>query len=88
MISTEEKAQIIKEYGRGENDSGSTEVQIAIMTTRIRNLTDHLKVHKKDYHSQRGLLLLVGQRNKMLRYLANKDENRYIELIKSLGLRK
>ena len=88
MITAEERAQVIKDYGRSEKDSGSTEVQIALLTTRIKNLTGHLQTHKKDHHSRRGLLLLVGQRNKFLKYLARKDQAKYLDLIKRLGLRK
>jgi len=88
MISTEEKVQILKEFGRGENDSGSAEVQVALLTTRIKNLTGHLQQNKKDHHSRRGLLLMVGKRNRMLRYLAKSDQNRYLDLIQKLGLRK
>ena len=87
-LTKEEKAKIVKEYGRGKNDTGSPEVQIAILTEEINNLTNHLKVHKHDYHSNRGLLKKVGMRRNMLEYLAKKDATRYRELIKKLGLRK
>lgn len=87
-LTKEEKAKIVKEYGRGKNDTGSPEVQIAILTEEINNLTNHLKVHKHDYHSNRGLLKKVGMRRNMLEYLAKKDVTRYRELIKKLGLRK
>ena len=87
-LTKEEKASIIKEYRRDENDTGSCEVQIAILTKEINDLTEHLKVHKHDYHSNRGLLKKVGQRRNMLQYLARKDVTRYRELIKKLGLRK
>ncbi len=87
-LTKEEKAKIVKEYARDKNDTGSPEVQIAILTSEINNLTEHLKVHKHDYHSNRGLLKKVGQRRNMLEYLAKKDVTRYRELIKKLGLRK
>ncbi len=83
-----EKQEIIKEYRRDEKDTGSPEVQIAILTKEIEQLTEHLKVHIHDYHSRRGLLIKVGQRRNMLQYLAKKDIQRYRELIKKLGLRK
>ena len=88
MISKEQKAQIIAEYGRGEGDTGSPEVQIAVLTYRINDLNEHLKVHKKDYHSRRGLLKMVGQRRNLLAYLKEKDLERYRTLITRLGLRK
>ena len=87
-ITKERTAELIKEYGKGEGDSGSVEVQVAIMTERIRNLTEHLKVHKKDHHSRRGLLKMVGQRRNMLAYLKENDLERYRTLIARLGLRK
>ncbi len=87
-ITREEKQQVIREFARFEGDTGSPEVQIAILTRRINNLTDHFKVHKHDYHSRRGLLMLVGKRRRLLRYLKNKDITRYRELIERLGLRK
>ncbi len=87
-ITQLEKAKLVKEYGRGENDTGSTEVQVAILTTRINNLTEHLKTHKKDFHSRRGLLVMVGQRRRLLDYLNSNSNERYIGLIKSLGLRR
>ena len=87
-ITQEEKAELVKKYGRGENDTGSTEVQVAILTTRINNLTEHLKTHKKDFHSRRGLLVMVGQRRRLLDYLNSNSNERYIGLIKSLGLRR
>ena len=83
-----EKASIIKEFARDEKDTGSPEVQIAILTKEINDLTEHLKVHIHDYHSNRGLLMKVGQRRSMLQYLAKKDVTRYREVIKKLGLRK
>ena len=88
MISKEQKAQIIAEYGRGEGDTGSPEVQIAILTARINDLTDHLKANPKDHHSRRGLLKMVGQRRGLLAYLKKKDIERYRALIERLGLRK
>ena len=87
-ISQERKNEIIKEYARHEGDTGSPEVQVAILTSRIQYLTDHLKEHKKDHHSRRGLLKLVGQRRNMLDYLRRKDIERYRSLIERLGLRK
>lgn len=88
MITAEEKKQVIGEFARENRDTGSPEVQVAILTTRIRNLTDHLKQHKKDHHSRRGLMTLVSKRNSLLKYLALKDEKRYLDLIGRLGLRK
>jgi small subunit ribosomal protein S15 len=88
MISKEMKAEIIEKYKRDEKDTGSPEVQIALLTTRINELTEHLKVHKKDNHSRRGLLKMVGKRRNLLNYLAKKDINRYREIVKELGLRK
>ncbi len=88
MISKEMKAEIIEKYKRDEKDTGSPEVQIALLTTRINELTEHLKVHKKDNHSRRGLLKMVGKRRNLLNYLAKKDINRYREIVKKLGLRK
>ncbi len=87
-LTKELKAQIIKEYARNESDTGSPEVQIAILSKEIEQLTEHLKVHIHDFHSRRGLLVKVGQRRNMLQYLAKKDIQRYRELIKKLGLRK
>ena len=87
-ITQQEKAELVKKYGRGENDTGSTEVQVAILTTRINNLTEHLKTHKKDFHSRRGLLVMVGQRRRLLDYLNSNSNERYAELIKTLGLRR
>ena len=87
-LSKEVKQNIIKEYAKNENDTGSAEVQIAILTKEIEELTEHLKVHIHDYHSRRGLLKKVGQRRNMLQYLAKKDIQSYRELIKKLGLRK
>ncbi len=88
MISSEKKKEIIQKYGRTENDTGSPEVQVALLTERIKELTEHLKNNKKDHHSRRGLLKMVGQRRGLLEYLKKKDVERYRELIASLGLRK
>jgi len=87
-ITNKKKSELIKEYGQKEGDTGSPEVQVAILTTRILNLTEHLKTHKKDFHSRRGLLIMVGQRRRLLDYLRSRDENRYTDLIRSLGLRR
>ena len=88
MISKGSKAEIIAKYKRDEKDTGSPEVQIALLTERINELTEHLKVHKKDNHSRRGLLKMVGKRRNLLNYLAKKDINRYREIVAKLGLRK
>ena len=88
MIQKEKKTQVILENATHEGDTGSAEVQVAILTARINELTDHLRVHKHDNHSRRGLLMMVGKRRKMLDYLANKDINRYRALIAKLGIRK
>ncbi|MBU5488689.1 30S ribosomal protein S15 [Clostridium sp. MSJ-8] len=82
------KLEIIKEYGRGEGDTGSPEVQIALLSERIKDLTEHLKVHKKDHHSRRGLLMMVGQRRGLLDYLQKVDIERYRAIVKKLGLRR
>ncbi|MEE8444738.1 MAG: 30S ribosomal protein S15 [Alphaproteobacteria bacterium] len=87
-ITLERKAELIKEYGRSDGDTGSPEVQVSILTERIRNLTEHLKIHAKDFHSRRGLLIMVGQRRSLLDYLKRKNEPRYESLIKSLELRR
>jgi small subunit ribosomal protein S15 len=87
-ITTERKDALIKEHGRGNGDTGSPEVQVAILTERITNLTEHFKGHAKDNHSRRGLLMLVNQRRSLLDYLRGKDEQRYTDLIAKLGLRK
>ncbi len=87
-LSPEVKQEIIRQFGRHEGDTGSPEVQVALLTERIRQLTEHLKVHKKDFHSRRGLLLMVGQRRRLLRYLREKDFGRYRWLIEKLGLRR
>ena len=88
MISKESKAEIIAKYKRDEKDTGSPEVHLALLTERINELTEHLKVHKKDNHSRRGLLKMVGKRRNLLNYLAKKDINRYREIVAKLGLRK
>jgi len=88
MISKEKKAEIIKTYGRTPDDTGSPEVQIALLTARISELTEHLKINKKDHHSRRGLLKMVGQRRNLLEYLKKKDLQAYRNLIERLGLRK
>lgn len=87
-MTPEQKKAIIDEHAQKEGDTGSPEVQVALLTARIQYLTDHFKDHKKDFHSRTGLLKLVGQRRKLLKYLQNKDIQRYRELIKKLGLRK
>jgi small subunit ribosomal protein S15 len=87
-ITAERKTEVIKEYAKGENDTGSPEVQIAILSERIKNLTEHLQGHEKDFHSRRGLLVMVGQRRRLLDYLKKKDNARYTEVIGRLGLRR
>jgi small subunit ribosomal protein S15 len=87
-LSTEEKKVLIQKYGENEFDTGRTEVQIAMLSDRIKYLTDHFKKHEKDNHSRRGLLQLVGKRRRLLDYLAKKDIKRYRELIKELGIRR
>lgn len=87
-ITAERKQDLIKEYGVKEGDTGSPEVQVAILTERIRNLTDHMNDHKKDFHSRRGLLIMVGQRRRLLDYVKGKNENRYKTLVERLGLRR
>ena len=88
MLTKEKKQEIINEYALHEGDTGSTEVQIAILTHRINSINEHLKAHKKDHHSRRGLLKLVGQRRSLLKYLRNKDIERYRSLIEKLGIRR
>lgn len=88
MLSTEEKQAIIKDHQKSANDSGSTEVQVAILTKRIADLTEHLKAHKQDDHTRRGLLQMVGQRKRLLKYLQAKDYESYQALIAKLGLRR
>lgn len=87
-MTKERKQEIINEFKRSENDTGSPEVQVALLTQRINELTEHLKVHQKDNHSRRGLLKMVGERRSMLKYLADVDIERYRALIEKLGLRK
>jgi small subunit ribosomal protein S15 len=87
-LSKEVKEQIVKKYAKSENDTGSAEVQIAILTEEIKVLTEHLKEHKHDFHSRRGLLKKGGQRRSLLNYLLNKDVLRYRDIVQSLGLRK
>ena len=87
-LSKSEKETIIEEYGRGPGDTGSPEVQVALLTTRISQLTEHLKEHKHDEHSRRGLIRMVGQRRRHLTYLSSEDPDRYKEIIKRLGLRR
>ena len=87
-LTKDEKKAIIKDFAKSENDTGSSEVQIAILTKEINELTEHLKIHSHDYHSRRGLLKKVGQRKNMLQYLAKKDIQSYRVVIKKLGLRK
>ena len=87
-ITVEEKARVIKEFATKEGDTGSPEVQVAILTSRISTLTEHFKTHKKDNHSRRGLLMMVAQRRKLLDFLKKKDEGRYLDLIKRLGIRR
>ena len=88
MLTKVEKTTIMKEFARFEGDTGSPEVQVAVLTKNINKLTEHMKVHKHDYHSQRGLMQMVGHRRNLLSYLKGKDLNRYKELITRLGLRK
>ena len=88
MLSKEERQSIIKEYAIHEGDTGSPEVQVAVLTATINRLNEHLKEHKKDYHSYRGLMKMVGRRRNLLTYLRNSDINRYRTLIERLGLRK
>ena len=87
MLTKEAKAAIVKEYGQNENDTGSCEVQIALLTARIKYLTEHVKVHTHDFHNSRGLLRLVAQRHALLAYLKKNDYARYADLIKKLGIR-
>ncbi len=88
MISKERKAEIIAEYGKNPQDTGSTEVQVALLTERIKELTEHLKVNHKDHHSRRGLLMMVGKRRGLLDYLKSRDIEAYRQLIDKLGIRK
>ena len=87
-LTVEAKREIVQRYGKSESDTGSPEVQIALLTSRINHLTEHLRTHKGDHHSRRGLLMLVGQRRRLLNYLQRKDLDRYRGLIQELGLRR
>ncbi len=87
-LTKDDKKELITKFGESENDTGKTEVQIALLTARINYLTDHLRVHKKDHHSRRGLLKLVGQRRRLLNYLIKTDVTRYRKVIKELGIRR
>ena len=87
-LTVEDKQEIVKKFGKSDGDTGSPEVQIALLTARINHLTDHLREHKHDHHSRRGLLMLVGQRRRLLNYLQRKQLDRYRELIAELGLRR
>ncbi len=86
-ISRERTAELIKEFGKNDQDSGSAEVQVAILSERIRSLTEHLKVHKKDNHTRRGLMMLIGKRRGLLKYIKERDIDNYRALIKKLGIR-
>jgi small subunit ribosomal protein S15 len=87
-LTKEKKSELIGKFGRGDGDTGSAEVQVALLTERINELTEHLRTHSKDHHSRRGLLMLVGKRRRMLRYLERTDLERYRALVKELGLRR
>jgi small subunit ribosomal protein S15 len=87
-ITAERKQELIGEFQSGNGDTGSPEVQVAILTERIANLTEHMKTHKRDFHSRRGLLMMVGQRRRLLDYLKKKNDGRYDELVKRLGIRR
>lgn len=87
-LTKEDKFALIKQFGEGENDTGKAEVQIALLTERIKRLTQHMIENKKDHHSRRGLLILVGRRRRLLNYLTKKDINRYRTIVKDLGLRR
>ncbi|WP_044035644.1 30S ribosomal protein S15 [Candidatus Arthromitus sp. SFB-rat-Yit] len=87
-MNKEKKQEVIKQYSRHEKDTGSAEVQIALLTKRISELTEHLKVHKKDHHSRRGLLIMVGKRRGLLNYIMKQDIDKYRSLIKDLGIRR
>jgi small subunit ribosomal protein S15 len=88
MVTKERRLQLVKEFGQGAKDTGSVEVQSALLTEEINNLTVHLKIHKKDHNSRRGLLRMVGKRSALLKYLSETDEQRYRDLIGKLGIRK
>jgi small subunit ribosomal protein S15 len=87
-LTVEEKREVVQQFGKSDSDTGSPEVQIALLTRRINHLTEHLREHKHDHHSRRGLLMLVGQRRRLLNYLNRKDLDRYRSLIQELGLRR
>ena len=87
-LNSEKKRELFKTYGKNEKDTGSSEAQIALFTTRIKELTEHLRIHKKDHHSRRGLLKIVGKRRRFLDYLNKRDISRYREIIKKLGIRR
>ena len=87
-LTTDQKREVVQQFGKSEADTGSPEVQIALLTRRINHLTEHLREHKHDHHSRRGLLMLVGQRRRLLQYLGRKDLDRYRSLIQELGLRR
>ena len=87
-ITAERKTEVVREYARHEADTGSPEVQVAILSERIKNLTEHLQTHKKDFHSRRGLLIMVGQRRRLLDYVKSREQSRYETLIQRLGLRR
>ncbi len=87
-LSVDKKKEIISQFKRHDSDTGSPDVQVAILTKRINDLTEHFKIHKKDHHSRRGLLMLVGQRRRLLNYIKDRDVKRYRELVQSLNLRK
>lgn len=86
-ISKERTEELIKEYGKSENDTGSAEVQVAILSERIKNLTEHLKTHVKDHHTRRGLMMLIGKRRSLLKYIKDRDVEEYRSLIKKIGIR-
>ena len=87
-IEKNKTIELVKDFGKSDTDSGSADVQVAILTERIKNLTEHLKIHKKDFGSRRGLLSMVGQRRNLLKYIKNKNQDHYLNLIKKLGLRR
>ncbi|MBS6401808.1 MAG: 30S ribosomal protein S15 [Atopobiaceae bacterium] len=87
MITKEQKAELVKKYGKSDTDTGSAEVQVAILSARIKELTEHMKSHQKDFHTRRGLLMLVGKRRRLLSYIKKNDIENYRNLIKSLGIR-
>jgi small subunit ribosomal protein S15 len=87
-LTQEKKQELIQKYGRSDGDTGSVEVQVALLTERINELTEHLRSHRKDHHSRRGLLMLVGKRRRLLRYLESSDLDRYREVVADLGLRR